>query len=90
MARVDSMSKGIRNPHLRGQGSLVRSQFLTKADLPNVKLKPKPGTVASVIAELEKIPDKSMPLYFDCPECGKGHIFKTVAYSAVVETERKT
>ena len=30
------MSKGIRNPHLRGQGSLVRSQFRKHDDLPNL------------------------------------------------------
>jgi len=77
------MSRRHSQPTMRSAVSMASD------DLPNVKLKPKPGTIAAVIAELEKLQDRSMPLYFDCPECGKGHIFKTVSYSAVIETERK-
>jgi len=49
----------------------------------------KAGTVADAIAALEKIKDKTLPLYFDCPHCGRAHIMKTVNFVVVIETERK-
>lgn len=78
------MSKIPKN-YLRGQGSLVRSQFRNDNDgMP----KPMAGTVADAIEKLRKIPDSSMPLYFDCQDCGKAHIIKTIKFGAVIETEK--
>lgn len=45
-------------------------------------------TVAEVIAELQKLP-QDLPMYFDCPRCGRANIFSTTRMSAVVETTSK-
>ena len=45
-------------------------------------------TVGTAIKELRKIPNKKMPLYFDCDHCGRGlriREIKTVAVVATVE-----
>lgn len=47
---------------------------------------PAPGSVGAAIQMLQKL-DPALPLYFDCPDCGKGWVAKTVRFSVVVETE---
>lgn len=45
-------------------------------------------TVAEVIAELQKL-DPKLPMYFDCPHCGRANVFSSAKKCAVIETERK-
>lgn len=49
----------------------------------------KAKTVGEVIAQLSKL-DPDLPLYFDCPHCGRANIFSTAHKSAVIETEKKS
>lgn len=43
-------------------------------------------TVREVIKELENFP-QDVPLFFDCPHCGRANIFSMALVAAVIETE---
>jgi hypothetical protein len=43
-------------------------------------------TIAEMILQLEKMPDKSLPVYFDCWHCGAAQGFKELSIVAVVKT----
>ena len=45
-------------------------------------------TVSKIIKELKKLP-QDLPVFFDCPHCGRANIFNMVRVSAVIETEYK-
>lgn len=45
-------------------------------------------TVGEVIKQLSKL-DPDLPLFFDCPHCGRANIFSTAKKCAVIETESK-
>jgi hypothetical protein len=44
-------------------------------------------TVSEAIKALEKVPDKSVPLYFDCAHCGKALTMQKVTYAVIVDTK---
>jgi len=43
-------------------------------------------TVEQAIKELNKIPNKKIPLYFDCDHCGRGLRIREIKTVAVVST----
>jgi predicted RNA-binding Zn-ribbon protein involved in translation (DUF1610 family) len=45
-------------------------------------------TVAEVIKELQKIEDKAVQVYFDCPKCGAGMLMHKVGTCVLVETKQ--
>ena len=48
----------------------------------------KPKTVGEVIEQLAKL-DPKLPMYFDCPHCGRANLFSSARHCAVIETEKK-
>lgn len=47
-------------------------------------------TVQQMINESKKVNDKSAPVYFDCPDCGKVLTLSRVGYYVVLNDERST
>lgn len=45
-------------------------------------------TVSEVIEQLSKL-DPSLPMYFDCPHCGRANLFSSARKACVIETEKK-
>ena len=48
--------------------------------------KPKLLTVAEALVMLNKIDDKSLPVYFDCPYCGRANSPQEVNHIVLVKT----
>jgi transcription elongation factor Elf1 len=46
-------------------------------------------TVREVIEQLSKL-DPELPMFFDCPFCGRANLFSTAKKCAVIETDPKS
>lgn len=77
------------NPNPEFQFGVTGYKSLPAVECDPFLLKPQPaGTVGAAIQMLQRL-DPGLPLFFDCPDCGKAGVFSTVRFSAVVETENK-
>jgi hypothetical protein len=43
-------------------------------------------TVREIIAQLEKIEDKGVPVFFDCPNCGRANTLSEIDQIVLVRT----